>query len=112
MAESTQQISRGLDAIRRLRRIFLGILFGLLPVTAATMVFIERSGHWPALMLPFGLFFCGMYVQRRLHARKCPRCGQYFFVQSVSSDRYTPFSSISFPPQKRCQHCGLVLYGE
>lgn len=93
-----------------LRRVFLFILFSYLPILALTMACIFRFGSWLPIILPALLFFVGMFIQNRLHRQKCPRCGSYFFVQTVTSENYTPFSSISFPPQRRCQSCGLVLY--
>ncbi|MEZ4528667.1 MAG: hypothetical protein R2941_22365 [Desulfobacterales bacterium] len=108
--KSPQEINRGLAHIRRLRRIFLSVLFSLFPILALTMAYIRRSGNWFPIIFPAFLFFFGMFIQHRLHKRKCPRCNDFFFVQTVSKDNYAPASSISFPPQKKCRNCGLVLY--
>lgn len=89
---------------------FLFILFSLFPIFVLTMAYIERSQSWFVLSVPLFLFFFGMFVQHRLHRQKCPRCNAFFFVQKVSRDAYVPASSISFPPQKKCQNCGLTLY--
>lgn len=104
------QISRGLARIRLWRRLFLALCFGFLPVTALTLAYIERQGGWLALAVPVALFALGLAVQRMLHRQRCPRCGGFFFVQTVSRTAYAPASSISFPPQKTCQNCGLRLY--
>lgn len=110
MKPSADEINRRLAGIRLLRRVFLFILFSYLPIVALTMAYIERTQNWYLLILPIFLFFLGMLVQHRLHRQKCPKCHAFFFVQKVSKDNYVPSSSISFPPQKRCQNCGLVLY--
>lgn len=93
-----------------MRRIFLFILFSFLPILALIMAYIERSKNWLPILLPSFLFILGMFIQNRLHKMKCPKCNAFFFVQTVSKDNYTPSSSISFPPQKKCQNCGLTLY--
>lgn len=110
MTASPPDIGKGLTAIRRLRRVFLFILFSFVPLVVVTMAGIERFDTWWPILLPALFFLFGMMVQNRLHRQKCPRCHAFFFVQSVSKDAYIPASSISFPPQKRCQNCGLVLY--
>ncbi|MBN2383233.1 hypothetical protein JXQ70_10155 [bacterium] len=104
------EIERGLARIRLLRRLFLFILFSYLPILVLIMGMIERTGSWFPILLPICLFFLGMYVQHKLQRIHCPRCHDFFFVQKVTKENYTPYSSFSFPPQKRCQKCGLVLY--
>jgi len=110
MTVSNDEIARGLANIRKLRRVFLFVLFSFFPILVLVMLSIERSGNWLPIILPAFLFFFGMFVQYRLHRQRCPRCRDFFFVQTVTKDRYTPESSISFPPQKKCRSCGLVLY--
>lgn len=100
----------GLARIRFRRRVFLVVLFSLPPVVFLTMAWVEGSGSWLPLAIPFALLFFGMFSQHRLHRCRCPRCGGFFFAQTVTKDNYTPESSISFPPQKRCRNCGLRLY--
>ena len=104
------EVRRGLARIRALRRLFLGILFGYFPILVLCMAHIRRSGHWHTLAVPLLLFVAGMVVQKILHGRRCPRCGELFFVQTVTRTSYTPDSAWSFPPQKACQNCGLRLY--
>ncbi len=110
MKASIDEINRGLAHIRMMRRIFLFILFSFFPILVLTMASLERFKTWLPIILPAFLFFFGMIIQNRLHKQKCPKCNDFFFVQTVSKDKYTPVSSISFPPQKKCQNCGLTLY--
>ena len=110
MKASIHEINSGLADIRKMRRIFLFILFSFFPILVLTMAYIERFKTWFPIILPAFLFFLGMLIQNRLHKQKCPRCNSFFFVQTVTKDNYTPCSSISFPPQKKCQNCGLALY--
>ena len=72
------EVRRGLARIRALRRLFLGILFGYFPILVLCMAHIRRSGHWHALAVPLLLFVAGMVVQKILHGRRCPRCGELF----------------------------------
>jgi hypothetical protein len=109
MTPSAQDIDKGLNRIRRLRRIFLFILFSFIPLTMLIMAYVVRSQNGWAILVPVILFFVGMGIQHHLHRSKCPKC-KAFFVQAVTKENYTPLSSISFPPQKKCQNCGLVLY--
>ena len=102
--------SRGLARIRYTRRLFLAIIFAFLPFTGVTMAYIRRSGQWAALAIPLTLFGLGMVLQYILQHRRCPRCGEFFFLQKMTAETYQPGSAWSFPPQKKCQHCGLVLY--
>lgn len=102
--------NKGLAHIRKMRRIFLFILFSLFPIFVVTMISIERFKSWLPIILPVSLFFLGIFVQNRLHKQKCPNCNAFFFVQTVTRRNYTPASSISFPPQKKCQNCGVALY--
>lgn len=84
--------------------------FSLFPILVLTMVYVERFKTWYPIIFPVFLFFLGMIIQNKLQKKKCPKCNSFFFVQTVSKDQYTPASSISFPPQKKCQNCGLTLY--
>ena len=102
--------SRGLARIRYTRRLLLAIIFAFLPVTAVTMAYIRRSGQWVVLAIPLALVGVGMVVQYILQQQRCPRCGEFFFHQKMTGETYQPGSAWSFPPQKKCQHCGLVLY--
>jgi len=108
--KSAEDIRCGLAHIRNTRRLFLAILFAFLPITALTMAYIQRSGQWAALAIPFALFALGMVIQHILQHQRCPRCREFFFVQKMTKTTYTPCSSYSFPPQKKCQHCSLALY--
>jgi hypothetical protein len=110
MAASTHEINKGLADIRKLRRIYLFIFFSFIPVLFLTMAYIERSKTWFPIILPAFLFCFGKFIQDRLHKRKCPKCNSFFFIQTITKDKYTPHSSITFPPQKKCQNCGLTLY--
>lgn len=110
MPASTHDINKGLAAIRRMRRLFFTILLSFFPVLVLTMAPVMLFTIWLPIMVPVLLFFLGMLVQKRLQGVKCPQCNAFFFVQTVTKDKYTPCSSISFPPQKTCQHCGIVLY--
>lgn len=110
MTASIHEINNGLDAIRMMRRRFLAIIFSCFPILVLIMAYIERLNTWFPIIFPVILFFLGMLIQNRLHRMLCPKCNSFFFVQTVSKDSYTPSSSISFPPQKRCQNCGLALY--
>lgn len=107
---SSGSMSCGLARIRLWRRLFLAVCFGFLPLTALTLAYVERHGVWLVLCIPGIMFAFGLAVQRILHRQRCPRCSGYFFVQAVNRTAYTPASSISFPPQKTCQNCGLRLY--
>ena len=110
MHASDDEIDKGLARIRRLRRTFLFILFAFVPLTVSIMACASTSENYWLVLFPVALFFAGMGVQHRLHTALCPRCHAPFFVQTVSKNNYTPLSSISFPPQKRCQNCKLILY--
>jgi len=110
MKAKTHEINQGLAKIRKLRRLFFFILFSFLPIIALTMAFIARFDNWYPIILPGFLFFFGMFIQNKLHKVKCPKCKDYFFVQKVSKENVILPSSISFPPQKKCQNCGLILY--
>jgi hypothetical protein len=110
MTKPLPEIRLGLARIRRRRRLFLFILFSFLPVLVPIMALIGRTGNWLPILVPGFLFLAGLVVQHRLHRSRCPKCHEFFFVQTVTRDNYTPASSISFPPQKTCQHCGLRLY--
>ena len=109
MDAQQERIAQGLAAIRTRRRAYLAILFSFFPVLVAVMAAIRRTNLWWLILLPIGQFIVGMVVQHRLHRSRCPRCQDFFFVQVVTPQAYTPASSISFPPQRRCQHCGQVL---
>jgi len=110
MKPSKQDIEKGLADIRKRRKIYLFILFSFLPILVIVMSYIEKTDIWYPIILPVALFFFGMFIQNRLHKSKCPRCHEFFFVQTVTRENYTPLSSTSFPPQKKCQNCSLVLY--
>jgi len=103
-APNKTSFHRGLARIRTIRRLFLGILFGYFPILVLCMAHIRRSGQWHALAVPLLLFAVGLVLQKILHSQHCPRCGEFFFVQSVTRTSYTPDSAWSFPPQKVCQN--------
>jgi hypothetical protein len=110
MKTPTVEITKGLANIRQLRRIFLTVLFTFPLVVAGVTVWMQLSNSRYPMIVLLALFFGGMFIQNRLHKHKCPGCHDFFFVQTVTKENYTPYSSISFPPQKKCQNCGLVLY--
>jgi hypothetical protein len=83
------------------------IIFSFLPLCALL------AGLDNPLLMLLGVslvFALGLIIQRSLNRSRCPRCKEFFFVQVVTMKNWTPFSSLSFPPQRKCRHCGLGLY--
>jgi hypothetical protein len=109
MERSAKNISEGLRQIRFRRRLYLSIYFAFLPVCAALAVLGFRYPLVPVLGM---LLLCAamLLVYVKLNKSKCPRCHEYFFVQKLMKNNWTPVSSTSMPPQKKCQKCGLSLY--
>lgn len=72
MIVSNDEIARGLANIRKLRRVFLFVLFSFFPILVLVMLSIERSGNWLPIILPAFLFFFGMFVQHSCTGRGVP----------------------------------------
>ncbi|MDQ7780517.1 MAG: hypothetical protein RDV41_12550 [Planctomycetota bacterium] len=98
---------KGLRWIRTKRRLCLLIIFAFLPFCAV----LAGLNNPLILLLGVGaLFALGFIVQRSLNRSRCPRCGEFFFTQVLTRENWTPFSSLSFPPERKCRHCRLDLY--
>lgn len=106
---SSSNVAQGLRQLRRRRTVYFSILLAFLPSCALLSLL---SFRYPFVLLAgvVVLFALAAWAYRTLNRSKCPRCGEFFFVQTLTKQSWSPFSSTSIPPQRKCQHCGLDMY--
>lgn len=102
-------VREGLRELRRRRAVYFSILVAFLPACTLLSVLGFRYPLVPVLgVVP--LFALAAVAYRTLNRSRCPRCHEHFFVQKLTKQSWTPYSSTSIPPQRTCQKCGLDLY--
>lgn len=89
----------------------LFLFFGAPAIAAAYLPsvgeFFVRPSGWTQLYIVFAaVLFVGCAIRQQL--LRCPRCGDYFFRETLMST--LPIHNENFR-KHRCVHCGLKLYG-
>lgn len=122
----TRAQREGLASIRRLQRQWLtmlvaGLALFLLSIVLVALDFMHLSrpkvtevhlASWEMFFFLSALIViaASTYVALAIRVRRCPRCGEHFFIQSRR--RRAAMRGESFPAgplRQQCRNCGLSL---
>ena len=121
----TRAQREGLAGIRRLQRQWVAMLASALGLFLISIVLVAADfmrlnrpalGGLPLASWEMFLFLAALiviaastYVASAIRVRRCPRCGEQFFVRSRRAQVVMRASFPAGPLRQQCRNCGLSL---